>query len=268
MNTIDPTARIESGAVIGAGVTIGAYCTIGREVTVSDDCRIGPHAHITGRTTLGPRTVVYPFASLGTEPQSVHYHGEPTTLVIGSDCVFREHVTVHTGTIGGRGVTSIGHHCMLMVGSHVAHDCVIGNHVIFANGASVAGICEIGDHVFLGGQCGVHQFTRIGEQAMISAQSGVTDDVIPYAIVVGHWAKLAGLNRIGLRRRGLTAEAIRNIYSGYRAIFYGAGSMAERVDRLAAQSPGDPHVMRMIDFIRTNKNRGLMLPRVRGRSDD
>ncbi|MGI8526856.1 MAG: acyl-ACP--UDP-N-acetylglucosamine O-acyltransferase [Pseudolabrys sp.] len=268
MTMIDPTARIEAGAVIGHNATIGAYCTIGPGVTIGDECRIGPHANISGRTAIGARTAVYPFASLGTEPQSVHYRGEPTSLVIGSDCVLREHVTVNTGTAGGRGVTTIGDHCMLMVGAHVGHDCVIGSHVTFANNATVAGLCEIGDYVFLGGLSAVHQFTRVGEQVMVGGLSGVADDVIPYAIVAEHWGKLAGLNRIGLKRRGLSAETIGNIYRGYRAIFFGPGSLTERVDRLAERSAGDLHVMRIIEFIRADKTRRLMLPRARGGGGD
>jgi UDP-N-acetylglucosamine acyltransferase len=149
---------------------------------------------------------------------------------------------------------------MLMVGAHVAHDCVVGNDVVFANNATIGGFVEIGDHVFLGGLCAVQQFARIGEQAIIGGLAGVANDVIPYAAVVGHRAKLAGLNRVGLRRRGLSNAEIQNIYKAYRSIFFGAGTFGERVARTADASRDDVRVMRMIDFIRSGKRR-LTLPR-------
>jgi UDP-N-acetylglucosamine acyltransferase len=199
------------------------------------------------------------FASLGTPPQSVHYKGEDTTLTIGADCDIREHVTMNIGTAGSAG-TKVGDRCMLMVGAHVAHDCVVGNDVVFANNATIGGFVEIGDHVFLGGLCAVQQFARIGEQAIIGGLAGVANDVIPYAAVVGHRAKLAGLNRVGLRRRGLSNAEIQNIYKAYRSIFFGAGTFSERIARTADASRDDIRVMRMIDFIRSGKRR-LTLPR-------
>jgi UDP-N-acetylglucosamine acyltransferase len=268
MTSIDPTARVAGSAVIGKDVSIGPYAVIGPDVVIGDGCEIHGHVNIAGRTELGARNRVFPFASLGTEPQSVHYKGEPTRLTIGADGVFRENVTVNIGTAGGRGVTVIGERCFMMAGAHVAHDCVVGDNVTFANNATLGGHAEIGDNVFLGGLCAVHQFTRVGELAMVGGLVGVTSDVIPYAMVIGHRGNLAGINRVGLRRRGVSAEAIRNIYRGYRTIFDGAGPLRQRVDNVAGAFADDAHVMRMVDFIRTAKARRIAVPRRGGGGDD
>jgi UDP-N-acetylglucosamine acyltransferase len=264
MTTIDPTAHIDKRAMVGRNVSIGAYSMVGPHVSIDDDCKIDPHVNLAGHTTIGPRTVISSFASIGTPPQSVHYHGEPTKLVIGSDCVLREHVTMNIGTAKGHGATTVGDHCFLMAGAHVGHDCIVGSHVTFANNATLGGFCEIGDHVFLGGLCAVHQFTRIGEHAMIGGLVGVTVDIIPYAMVIGHRAELAGLNRVGLKRRGFSSNDIQNLHRAYRAVFFGEGTMAERIEKVASESAGDVLVMRMIDFIRTTKSRRLAVPRRRG----
>lgn len=265
MTAIDSTARVAAGAQLGKDVTIGPYCVIGPKVSIGDGCRLLTHVHVTGRTTIGPRTRVSAFVSLGTPPQSVHYKGEDTTLTIGSDCDIREHVTMNIGTAGSGG-TKVGEHCMLMVGSHVGHDCVVGDNVVFANNATLGGFAQIGDHVFLGGLCAVHQFARVGEHAIVGGLAGVTNDVIPYAAVIGHRGKLAGLNRIGLKRRGFSAGDLRNIYGAYRAIFFGPGTLIERVAKAAEKYAGDANVTRIIDFIRSGKRR-LALPRV-GKDDD
>ena len=265
MTAIDSTARIAAGAQLGKDVTIGPYCVIGPKVTIEDGCQLLTHVHVTGRTTIGPRTRISAFASLGTPPQSFHYKGEDTTLTIGPDCDIREHVTINIGTAESGG-TKVGERCMLMVGAHIGHDCVVGNNVVFANNASLGGFAQIADHVFLGGLCAVHQFARVGEQAIIGGLAGVTNDVIPYAAVIGNRGKLAGLNRIGLKRRGFSPEDLRKIYGAYRAIFYGPGTLTERVDAPAEEYAGDVHVMRIIDFIRSGKRR-LAVPRV-GHDDD
>jgi UDP-N-acetylglucosamine acyltransferase len=268
MSGIDPTARVESGAQIGNDVTVGPYCIVGGKVTLGDNCKLLSHVHIAGRTTIGPRTTISAFASLGTPPQSVHYHGEDTALIIGADCDIREHVTINTGTASGRGETTIGEKCFLMVGAHVGHDCKVGNNVIFANNATLGGFCEIGDHVFLGGLCALHQFVRVGEHAIIGGLAGVPFDVIPYAAVVGHRAKLAGLNRVGLRRRGFATADIQTIHRAYRELFFGGGTLKDRVDAVAKAYAGNVMVMRMVDFIRSGKSRRVMTPRADGRDDD
>lgn len=264
MTNVDSTARVAPGAQLGKDVTIGPYCVIGPKVTIADGCQLLTHVHVAGRTAIGARTRISAFASLGTPPQSVHYKGEDTTLTIGADCDIREHVTMNIGTAGSGG-TKVGDRCMLMVGAHVGHDCVIGNDVVFANNATLGGFVQIGDHVFLGGLCAVQQFARIGESVIVGGLAGVAHDVIPYAAVVGHRAGLAGLNRVGLRRRGLSNAEIQKIYSAYRGIFFGAGALADRLARTADEHGDDARVMRMIEFIRAGKRR-LTLPR-RGHGD-
>jgi UDP-N-acetylglucosamine acyltransferase len=259
MTNVDSTARVAPGAQLGKDVTIGPYCVVGPKVTIADGCHLLAHVHVTGRTTIGPRTRISAFASLGTPPQSVHYKGEDTTLSIGGECDIREHVTMNIGTAGSGG-TKVGDRCMLMVGAHVGHDCVVGNDVVFANNATLGGFVQIGDYVFLGGLCAVHQFARVGEQAIIGGLAGVTNDIIPYAAVIGHRGKLAGLNRIGLKRRGFSNAEIQSVYRAYRSIFFGPGKLSARVAKTAEEHRDDARVMRMIEFIRAGKRR-LALPR-------
>jgi UDP-N-acetylglucosamine acyltransferase len=202
MATIDPSARIETGAVIAQDAFIGPYCVIGANVTIGDSCRLIAHVHVTGHTVIGARTVIYPFASLGTPPQSVRYRGGPTRLVVGADCEIREAVTMNIGTEDDRGETVVGDRCLFMAGAHVGHDCQVGNKVIFANNVALGGHVVVGDHVFFGGQAAVHQFVRIGEGAMIAGLSGIRADIIPFGYAIGQTARLTGLNVVGLRRRG------------------------------------------------------------------
>ena len=248
---IDPTARIETGAAIGQSVSIGPYCVVGPNVVIGDGCRLVAHVHITGHTTIGPRTVIYPFASLGTPPQSVRYRGGPTRLVIGADCDIREGVTMNIGTEDDRGLTDVGDRCFLMVGSHVGHDCKVGNEVTFANNVVLGGHVTIGDYVVFGGQAAVRQFVRIGEGAMVVGLSGVRADVIPWGLVQGPLADLIGLNVVGMRRRGFTKADIHRIRQTYQAIFFGAGTFRERLDQVAQSCGDDPQVGRLIAFIRS-----------------
>jgi UDP-N-acetylglucosamine acyltransferase len=250
MTSIDPTARIESSAVIGRDVSIGPYCVIGSKVVLSEGCRIAGHVHIAGHTAIGPRTAIYPFASLGTPPQSVRYRGGPTRLVVGADCDIREGVTMNTGTEDDRGVTEVGDRCLLMVGSHVGHDCKVGNDVTFANNVVLGGHVTVGDFVVFGGQAAVRQFVRIGEGAMVVGMSGVRADVIPFGLVQGPLADLVGLNVVGMRRRGWTKADIHRLRKAYDAIFFGAGTFRQRLDEVAAQYGDDPLVAGVIAFIR------------------
>jgi UDP-N-acetylglucosamine acyltransferase len=251
MAAIDPTARIEPGAVIGENVTIGPYCVIGPHVQIGDRCKLIAHVHIAGHTTIGPRSVLYPFASLGTPPQSIKYRGGPTRLVIGADCDIREGVTVNTGTEDDRGVTEIGDRCWLMVGSHVGHDCKVGNDVIFANNVVLGGHVTIGDFAVFGGQAAVRQFVRIGQGAMVVGLSGVRADVIPFGLVQGPLAHLIGLNVVGMRRRGATKADIHRLRKAYEMMFFGRGTFRERLDQVAAENGADPLVVKVIAFIRS-----------------
>jgi UDP-N-acetylglucosamine acyltransferase len=251
MAAIDPTARIEKGAVIGNDVSIGPYCIIGPHVAIGDGCRLIAQVHVTGHTTIGPRTTLYPFASLGTPPQSVKYRGGPTRLVVGADCQIREGVTINTGTEEDRGVTEVGDRCWLMVGSHVGHDCKVGSDVTFANNVVLGGHVTIGDFVVFGGQAAVRQFVRIGEGAMVVGLSGVRADVIPFGLVQGPLADLIGLNVVGMRRRGVSKADIHRLRQAYQAMFFGSGTFRERLDRVAAESGADPLVAKVIAFIRS-----------------
>jgi len=264
---IDPSARIEAGATIGKDVSIGPYCTIGANVSVGDGCRLIAHVNLTGHTTIGPRTVIHPFASLGSPPQSLSYRGGPTKLTVGADCDIRENVTMSGGTEDGGGNTEVGDRCFFMVGAHVAHDCKVGNHVIFANNVLLAGHVHIADGVVFGGGVAVRQFVRIGEGAMIVGLSGVRADVIPYGMAHGPLADLIGLNVIGMRRRGASKTDIRRMRAAYQALFFGEGQFRTRLDRVAAEYGDDPLVGKIIDFIRTGK-RPLTMAVKRNEADE
>jgi UDP-N-acetylglucosamine acyltransferase len=266
MTSIDPTARIASGAAIGNDVVIGPYCTIGSDVSIGDGCRLVSHVNVTGHTTIGPRTRVLPFSSLGTPPQSVGYRGGPTKLVIGADCDIREHVTMNTGLEDFGGITRVGDGCMFMVNSHVAHDCQVGNKVVFANNAVLGGHVEVGDNVVFGGGVAVRQFVRIGEGAMLVGLSGIRADVIPYGMAHGPLAHLVGLNVIGMRRRSLSKSEIHQVRAAYQTLFFGDGEFRTRLDRVAAEYTAIPLVERIVAFIRAGK-RPLSMAVKRGEAD-
>ncbi|MBO0758495.1 MAG: acyl-ACP--UDP-N-acetylglucosamine O-acyltransferase [Bradyrhizobiaceae bacterium] len=250
MTSIHATAQVETRA-IGEHVTIGPYCVIGPNVVVGDGCRLVAHVHVTGHTTIGSRTVIYPFTSLGTPPQSVKYRGGPTRLVIGDDCDIREGVTMNTGTEEGGGLTEVGNHCFFMAGSHVGHDCTVGNDVTFANNVSLGGHVAVGDYAVFGGHAAVRQFSRVGEGAMIVGLSGIRADVIPWALASGPLANLVGLNVVGLRRRGFSKTSIHSFRQAYQAMFFGEGTFRERFEKMAAEQGEDPLVAKVIQFVRS-----------------
>jgi UDP-N-acetylglucosamine acyltransferase len=265
---IDPTARVAPNAVIGSDVMIGPYCVVGPDVAIGEGCKLVAHVHLAGHTTIGANTTIYPFASLGTPPQSVHYRGGPTRLTIGAKCQIRENVTVNIGTEDGGGITTVGDNCFLMTGSHVGHDCQVGNNVIFANNAVLGGHCEIGQHTFLGGHCAVHQFTRIGESVMVSGYTALSDDVIPYGFVLHAIGRLVGVNLIGMRRRGVSKEAIRTVRKAYAVLFEDEGPFAPRIDKAEAEFGNVPEVAKIIAFLRGEHRRPIMLNKPRGRRAD
>lgn len=258
---VHPTALVAPGARIGANVRIGPYSIVGEEVVLHDDVELISHVVVAGRTEIGRGTQVYPFASVGHQPQDLKYQGEPSRLTIGARCVIRENVTINPGTAAGVMETRIGDDCLLMASSHVAHDCRLGNHVILANYVGIAGHSVIGDYVTFGGTCVVHQRVRIGSQAFIGAQSMVDADVIPYGMAVGNRARLAGLNLVGLKRRKFDREAIHTLRAAYRMIFSSEGTLRERIEDAATMFENEPLVQDVVSFIAASNDRPLCLPR-------
>lgn len=256
---IHPTAIIETGARLGEGSVIGPYCLVGAHVELGDGVELLSHAVVTGRTTIGPRTRIYPFASVGHQPQDLKYAGEPSTVVIGSECTIREHVTISPGTAGGGMVTSVGDRCLLMIGVHVGHDCRLGNDVVLSNNAGIAGHCVIDDFVVMGGHSGSAQFVHIGAHAFVGGMTKVEKDVIPFGTVLGNPALLSGVNLVGLKRRGFDREAIHRLRAAYRMIFSTEGTLQERVEDAAQIFADDPLVQEVVTFI-TSATRPICLP--------
>ena len=260
MSTIDPTARIEDGAVIGEGTSVGPYCIIGPHVVIGANCKLIAHVSVAGHTTIAAGCVIYPFAALGGTPQDLSYRGEPTRLEIGEGCTIREGVTMNVGTKKGGGITRVGARGYFMNNSHVAHDCIVGNDVIFATSATLGGHCEVGDFVYIGGLSAVHQFTRIGPQVMVGGCCGVRNDVIPFGLVNGQYASLAGLNIIGMKRRSFTRERLVAVRSFYQKLFHGPGIFAERLSAVQSLAAEDTAIAEILAFIGNGKHRTLCLP--------
>lgn len=257
---IHATALVHSGAEIGRDVEIGPYCTVGPNAVLEEGVRLVSHVVVDGHTTIGAHTKVHPFASLGLPPQDLKYKGEPTKLIIGHHNIIREHATMHVGTVQGHGETRVGNHCFFMVGSHVAHDCVVEDHVILINSVALGGHVHVGEYAIIGGLSGVHQYVRIGKHAMIGGVTGVEKDVIPYALAMGNRAKLTGLNLVGLKRRGFSREDIRSLRTAYGLLFAPGGTMAERLNEVSDLFAGHAGVMDIINFIRVDSTRPICTP--------
>jgi UDP-N-acetylglucosamine acyltransferase len=260
MAKIDPSARVEEGAVLGDDVEVGPFCLVGRDVRIGAGTRLIAHVSVAGHTSIGERCVIHPFASLGGPPQDLGYRDEPTQLQIGNGVTIRESVTMNRGTVKGGGLTKVGDGGFFMAYSHVGHDCIVGNNVIFANSATLGGHCEVGDHVYIGGLTAAHQFVRIGPQAMLGGVSGLRGDVIPYGIVSGQFAHLEGLNVVGMRRRKFTHQRLQVIRSFYRDLFHTSGVFAERLARVQHRASDDPAVAEILAFIAAGKKRPLCMP--------
>jgi len=263
MAHIHPTAIVEPGARLGAGVSVGAYSTIGPEVELGDGVAVAGHVAIAGRTRIGARSRIHPFASLGQPPQHLSHKSEATTLSIGRDTIIREHATMNTGTVEGGGETRVGDQCFFMAGIHVAHDCRIGDRVIMANQATLGGHVTIADDVVVGGLSAVHQYVRIGRLAMIGGMSGVAMDVIPFTLATGSRARLAGLNVVGLKRRGMTEPDMAALRTAYRLVFDGEGRLGERLDAALAAGGDNAAVAELVGFIRNLSERRMLYPRRR-----
>jgi UDP-N-acetylglucosamine acyltransferase len=246
---IDPRAVVEAGAQIAADAEIAAFSVIGPEVVIGSGTWIGPHAVIRGRTTIGAHNKIYQFASIGEAPQDKKYAGEPTRLEIGDRNVIREYCTMSRGTIHDEGVTRIGSDCLFMAYTHVAHDCIIGDNVIMVNLAMIAGHVHIGDWAILSGYAAVHQHCKIGAHAFIANNTGVTRDVPPYVMAVGNPATPHSINTEGLKRRGFSAEQIRNLRNAYRILYRSDLPLGTALEQLAALAPSQPELQPLLDFI-------------------
>ncbi len=259
--TIHPSAIVDPAAKLGEGVGIGPFCVVGPDVTLGDGVRLVSHVAVDGRTSIGAGTVIYPFASIGHRPQDLKFHGEASELVIGARNQIREHVTMNPGTEGGGMITRVGDDGLFMMGSHVAHDCVVGDHVIMANNATLGGHVTLGDYVIIGGLSAVRQFVRIGSHAMIGGMSGVENDVIPFGLVMGDRARLAGLNLVGLERRGFKKDDIHALRAAYRMLFGPEGTFAERVEEVGRDFGERALISDVLTFIRAKEARSLCQPR-------
>ena len=265
MSSIHPTAIIEDGAVLGSDLEIGPYCCIGPNVTLGDGVVLKSHVVIDGRTTIGSGVQIFPFASIGQVPQDLKYAGEPARLEVGDNTVIREYVTMHIGTEGGGMLTKVGNNCLIMGAAHVAHDCILGDHVILAQGALLGGHVVIDDFAILGGGAAVHQFVRIGAHAMIGGASAVERDVIPYGSVTGERAVLAGINLVGMKRRGYGRDELHATRNAWPKLFDGEGdTLQERVDRVAQEFEGVAAIGEIIDFMRTDTSRAFCQPKSEG----
>lgn len=266
---VHPTAIVEDGAVLGDGVEIGPFCIVGPNVRLGDGVRLLSHVVINGVTTIGAGTVVHPHAVLGGESQIRGNDGEGTRLEIGDDCVIRECVSISLGSKKGHNVTTVGARGFFMAYSHIGHDCVVGNDCTFANGAQLAGHVTLGDGVILGGLSTIQQFGRIGRGAMLGGMSGANLDVIPFGIAVGSHAHHAGLNIVGLKRRGVSRPAIHALRHTYQAVLVSEeGTLADRVAHAREQWGQIPEVAEVLDFIAAPAKRKLCPVRRRGADDE
>lgn len=258
---IHPTAIIESGAALGADVSVGAFAYIGEGVTLGDGCRIHPHATLTGRCELGRNVEIFPGAVIGGAPQILGFKDDGTSRVrIGEGTVIREHATIHGGSPAHGGLTSVGANCLLMVATHVAHDCHVGDKCVLANNVALGGHIVVGEQVWMGGLAAVHQFCRIGRHAFVGGGAIVVADVIPFGSVIGNHAHLAGLNIVGMKRRGFSRKSIHDLRAAYRMLFAKEGTFSERVQDAEASYGDCPELLEIIEFIRSSKSRSLCLP--------
>ena len=256
---IHRTAIIDPKANISENVNIGAYTVIGPNVTIDRNVKIHAQVNINGNTSIGKGTIIYPFASIGNDPQDLKFNGEETSLVIGNNNKIREYVTINPGTVGGGGETKIGDNCLFMVSSHVAHDCTVGNNVIIANNVPLGGHAHIEDNVVIGGNSAVQQFTRVGKMAMIGGMCGVVKDVIPYGMAFGNRCALQGLNLIGLRRREIPNKEILSLSEAYKEIFK-TKNLSENLANLDKKFKDNYLVQDVIDFINRDKKRPICTP--------
>ncbi len=256
---IHHTAIIEDGAKLADTVKVGPYCHIGESVVLEANVVLETHVCLKGRTRIGEGTHIHPFTVLGGPPQHLGYKGQPTGLFIGANNTIHEHVTMHIGTIEGNGETRVGENNLFMAGSHVAHDCIVGNNTVFANSSIIGGHVLIEDFVFLGGGVAVHQHCQIGMHAFLGGGAIVIHDVLPFVSVNGNYAKIEGLNVVGLKRRGFSREEIATVRSVYKSLFSDETSFQERLTETREKFRDHKYALQMIDFIQRERVRPIMM---------
>ena len=256
---IHKTSVIDNKSKIASSAKVGPYTVIGPNVEIGNDVEIHSHVNISGNTKIGDGTKIFPFASIGTDPQDLKYKDENTKLEIGKNNKIREYVTINPGTSGGGGLTKIGDNCLFMISSHIAHDCNIGNNVIIANNVPLGGHVSIEDNVVIGGNSAVQQFTRIGKLAMIGGMTGVLNDVIPFGLSIGNRNYLQGLNLIGLRRSNYDNKDILGLIEAYKEIFL-TENLNENLSKLNGAFKENPLVKEVINFITKDKKRSICTP--------
>ena len=257
---IHPLALVEDGAVIGENAVVGPFCHVGPKVVLHDAVELLTHVVVTGRTTIGRGTRIFPNAVIGGDPQSLHHDGAETTLTVGEKCTIREGVTMNTGTTEDGGKTVVGNGNLFLANSHVAHDCRIGDNVILSNNVMLAGHVKVDDRAILGGGCAVHQFTRIGRHAFIGGLSAVSYDVIPYGMLNGNPGILGGLNVVGMSRSGFERATIHQVRRAFKQIFEGEGSIRANAAAIREEYADCVPVIEILDFIAAESDRALSSP--------
>ena len=256
---IHKTAIIDKKAIINSNVTIGAYTVIGPNVEIGENSVIQSHVSIMGYTKIGKENRIYPFASIGNDPQDLKFDGEQSQLIIGDNNKIREYVTINPGTKGGSGLTKIGNNCLFMVSSHIAHDCLVEDNVILANNVPLGGHAHIESNVIIGGNSAVQQFTRVGKSAMIGGMCGVVRDVIPYGIAHGNRSILQGLNLIGLRRKNIPNKQIMTLSNAYKELFKDE-NLTQNLINLNQDYKKNELVLEVVNFLEKDKKRPICTP--------
>ena len=257
---IHNSSVIDSKAKISKNVKIGPFCYVGPNVFIEEGVELISNVHVEGNTKIGKGTRIFPFASIGTQPQDLKYKGENNSLEIGENNLIREYVTINPGTVGGGSKTIVGNNCLFMISSHIAHDCKIGNNVIIANNVPLGGHVIIEDSVVIGGNSAVQQFTRIGRLAMIGGMTGVLKDVIPFGLSIGNRNFLQGLNLIGLRRQKYDNQKILGLDKAYKEIF-AKKNLHDNLSKINGEFKGNELVNEVITFIEKNKKRPICSPK-------
>ncbi len=264
---IHPTAVVEPGARLGAGVKIGPFCHVAGDAVLGDRVELVSHVSVQGATTLGEGCVVHPMAILGGPPQNVKHTGGRTTLVVGANCIIRECVTMHRGSDTSRGETTVGENGNFLANTHIAHDCVIGRNVTMANAAMLGGHCDVGDFVNIGALGGVHQMTRIGHHAFVGGATVLVADLIPFGMALGDRASLRGFNIIGMKRSGMARDEILTLRKAYRMLFDQSRTLSENLDRVDAAFPNTASVREITNFLRSGGKRRFTIPRSKAAAD-